>query len=383
MMTTSAFKRRFVRFSGMRTLQSFVLPIVAILVSFLVAALILASIGAEPGKALASMFQGSGLLPKARYGGGQSQLTDFMSLVNNSTPMIFAALAVAVALKGGLFNIGVSGQMILSGFVATVVVGYSHLPPGTAKVLVVLITLAVGALAGALMGFLKYRFNINEVVQSIMFNYIFFYVTDFFIYQYFLNATTRSSNAVSDASRLTLMDVPLGKVAIVLPLGFVLVMACCLFVSFFLRRTKAGFEIKAVGLNQRCSRYAGISIPRNVVLAMAISGALAGLAGGTYFLGATNTMKPAAMISTGFDAIAVTLLGNSNPFGIVLAAFLISGMTTGSAYMQARSGVSTQIPSLIIGLLLLFAACTGFLRRSIEKTAMRFEEELSEGREEA
>ena len=110
-------------------------------------------------------------------------LTDFMSYVNYFTPMIFAALAVAVALRAGLFNIGVSGQMLAAGFTASIIVGYSSLNAVLAKPLVVIIGLIVGGLVGGLIGFLKYRFNINEVVSSIMLNYI-VPICDQLLYQY-------------------------------------------------------------------------------------------------------------------------------------------------------------------------------------------------------
>ncbi|MEG2457204.1 MAG: hypothetical protein RSB08_05220, partial [Clostridia bacterium] len=204
-------RKGFISFSKRPALQAWVIPINSILISFLFAAIILRIIGAQPSLALESMFQGAGLLPKARYGGGQSQLTDFMTLVNNVTPMIFAALAVAVALKAGLFNIGVSGQMIISGFVATVLIGYSGLGAGASRVLVLLVGIVIGSATGAIMGFLKFKFNINEVVQSIMFNYIYLYVVSYFISSKYLNTITRSSKPISDHSRRSLMSVPVGK----------------------------------------------------------------------------------------------------------------------------------------------------------------------------
>lgn len=369
-------KKNFIKFSKSKGALSFVLPIVAILLSFLLGSIILAIIGANPGKAIVSMFQGSGILPKARYGGGQSQFSDFMKLLNNATPLVFASLAVSVALSAGMFNIGISGVMILSGFISYVTVGYTALPSVVARPLVILISLVVGALAGSLVGFLKYRFNINEVVQAIMFNYTFMYTSNYFIYKFFLNPETRSSNTISAASRLTLTNLKVGNIRIDLPLGFFLLIVVAIIVYVFLNKTKDGFELRAVGLNSRCAEYAGISVKKNVVLAMAISGGLAGLAGATYFLGSTNTIKPELLPSTGFDAIAVCLLGGSNPIGIFLASLLISGMTTGGTYMQARAQVSTQVPSLIIGIMLTFAACTAFMKYYIQKVSLNMEDDL-------
>ena len=147
------------------------IPLLAILCSF--DGKVIAVTGSNPFKAYYALLQGGGLAPKSSYASYKSMLTDFMSYVNYFTPMIFAALAVAVALRAGLFNIGVSGQMLAAGFTASIVVGYSSLNAVLAKPLVVIIGLIVGGLVGALIGFLKYRFNINEVVSSIMLNYTF------------------------------------------------------------------------------------------------------------------------------------------------------------------------------------------------------------------
>ena len=138
--------------------------------------------------------------------------TDFFSFMNYWTPMIFASLAVAVAFKAGLFNIGVSGQMLAAGFVSTIVVGYSTLSAPIAKPLVILISIVVGGLVGAAIGWLKYKFNINEVVSSIMFNYIIQYVIAFFINTKYVDPVSRQSKNISDAARLTLMSTEIGDI---------------------------------------------------------------------------------------------------------------------------------------------------------------------------
>ena len=129
-------------------------------------------------------------------------LTDFLSFVDGWTPMIFAALAVAMALKIGLFNIGVSGQMLAAGFVASVTVGYSTLSAPIAKPLVILICLIVGAVVGGAIGFLKHTFHVNEVVASIMINYIVEHVVAFFIYTKYADPMTGQSGQVSDAASI-------------------------------------------------------------------------------------------------------------------------------------------------------------------------------------
>ena len=223
------------------------IPLLAILCSLVVGGVIIAVTGSNPFKAYYALLQGSGLSPKSSYASYKSMLTDFMSYVNYFTPMIFAALAVAVALRAGLFNIGVSGQMLAAGFTASIIVGYSSLNAVLAKPLVVIIGLIVGGLVGGLIGFLKYRFNINEVVSSIMLNYTFQYVISFFINTFFVDPVSRQSKEISAASRLTLMDTMVGNLKMDIPLGIILALLTVVAVWFLLEKTKLGYELKAVG----------------------------------------------------------------------------------------------------------------------------------------
>ena len=227
--------------------QNVTIPLFAILIALLVGAAVLLALGKNPLDAYYNLLQGSGLAPKDSYAGHKSMLTDFMSFLSYLTPMIFAALAVAVALRSGLFNIGVSGQMLAAGFVASITVGYSALPAPIAKPLVVLIGLVAGAAVGGIIGFLKYRFNINEVVSSIMLNYILQYVCSFFINTCFVNPVSRQSQAVSAASRLTLVDTVVGDLKMDIPLGILLALLAVALVKFLLDKTKFGYEMKAVG----------------------------------------------------------------------------------------------------------------------------------------
>ena len=284
------------------------------------------------------------------------------------TPMIFASLAVAVALKAGLFNIGVSGQMLVSGFAASVLVGYSDLPMGIALPLVLIIGIVGGAAVGALIGWLKHRFNINEVVSSIMLNYIFSYTVSFFINTRFIDPVSRQSRSISSAARLTLTNVELGAIKLDLPLGMLLAIPMAFFVKFLLDKTRVGYEMKVVGLNRRAAEYAGINVGRNIVLSMAISGALAGLAGITFYMGYYNSIQPRVLASLGFDSIAVCLLGNSNPIGILFSSLLITVISKGSNYLSSTANVPQEIAQLITGLILLFSACGTYIRYRVSAT---------------
>lgn len=344
-----------------------VTPIFAIVLSLIVGAVVIAILGKNPLSAYLNLLQGSGIAPKANYAGGKSMFTDLSSFLNYWTPMIFAALAVAVALRGGLFNIGVSGQMLVSAFVSSVWIGYSQLPSYVARPLVLIIAMVVGAIMGGFVGWLKHRFRINEVVSTIMLNYIAQYVIAFFIYTKYIDPVSRQSKNISDAARLTIMGLEIGGYKYDIPFGFVIGILMAFLIHFVFKKTTFGYELKAVGLSQKASKYAGIHVGRKMITAMMISGALAGAAGATYYLGCFSSIQPKVLPSVGFDAIAVALLGNSNPIGILASSFLISVIGKGSTYMSSTAGLDAEIASVITGLILLFSACGAFIREKMKR----------------
>ncbi len=347
--------------------QHYMIPVFTILLSLLFGILVIALLGKNPLQAYYNLLQGSGLAPKASYAGHKGMITDFTSFLNALTPMLFAALAVLIALKAGLFNIGVSGQMLAAGFTATILIGYSDLPAVIAKPLVILIGFVIGALAGALVGYLKHRFNINEVVSTIMFNYIFQNVVSFLINTFYVDPVSRQSKNVGQAGRLTLVDVVIGDYKMDIPLGILVAVIGIAVTAFVMNKTTLGFEIKAVGSSIRAAEYAGIQVGRTRVLAMMLSGGFAGLAGVTYYLGYFASIQPKVLVSTGYDAIAVALLGNSSPVGIIFSSFLITVISKGSTYMSSTSGVQAEIASAITGIILLFSACGAYVRYKVNR----------------
>ena len=255
---------------------------------------------------------------------------------------------------------------------ATILVGYmKELSPWIAKPLVILIGIATGGLLGALIGFLKYKFNIHEVVSTIMVNYIISFTTGFFINTRYVDMLTRSSRICSTASRLTWTKVNIGGVNCNVPLGIVIAIIGAVLVKFIFDKTVFGFELKAVGTSRKCAGYIGVNVGRSIVLSMAFSGIFAGLAGVTYYLGYTNTMVPKTLPGMGYDSIAVALLGNSSPLGAIFASVIVTIFQSGANYMSSSIGVAKEIASLITGILLLFAACGEYMkilgRRKIEK----------------
>lgn len=371
-------KKAIVKLLGGEKLQMVRISAFTILISLIVGTVILLLIGRNPLSAYGNLLQGSGLLPKQSYAGKQNMFTDFMSFLDALTPMIFASLSVAVAMKAGMFNIGVSGIMLAAGFAASITVGQSALAAPVAKPVALVIGIVAGALVGALIGWLKYRFNINEVVSAIMINYILMYVITFFINTYFVNPVSRQSMPVTDDTRLTLTNIQAFGLKFSIPLAFPLAIIVSFVVWFVMNRTTTGFELKAVGQSRTAARYAGIGISRSIVLAMTISGALAGLAGVTYFCGYVASIQPGVLPSMGFNAIAVALLGNCDAIGCIFSSFLITVISKGSIYMSSQQNIEIEIADLVMAIILIFTACAEFLRMYVG----RLSTELSDRKEE-
>ena len=337
--------------------------VLTIVLTLIAASVLLLIMGKNPIVAFHSFLQGCGFAPKANYGGGSGMLSDLTDFLNYLAPMLLASLAFIVGFKTGLFNIGIAGQMLISGFLATVIVGYNkNIPAPLARILVLVIGLLAGAFAGALIGFLKYRFNIHEVVSTIMVNYIISHLTGFFINNNFVDMLTRTSRVCTPGARLTLTNVQIGGVNCKIPFGIIVAVIAAFVMRFFFDRTSHGFELKSVGQNRNCAKYIGVNVGRSIVLSMGMSGALAGLAGVTYYLGYTNTIIPKTLVGMGYDSISVALLGNSSPLGAIYASVIVSIFQQGANYMSSMVGVAKEIASLITGILLLFASCGAYMR---------------------
>ena len=350
-------------------------PAFTIILTLLVSGVFLLILGKNPLTAFYSFLAGNGFAPKASYGSGTGMMSDFFSFLNIMSPMLLAALSFIFAYRCGLFNIGIAGQMLASGYLATILIGYSKLPAAAAKPLVIAVGIIAGGVLGAIVGFLKYKFNIHEVVSTIMINYIISYLTGFFINKNYVDSITRSSRICSSASRLTLMKVNIGGYFCNIPLGIILAIIMAFVVKFIFDSTVFGFELRAVGTNRNAATYAGINVGARIIQSMMLSGVLAGMAGVTYYLSYTNTIIPKTLAGMGYDAIATALLGNNTPLGAIFASLLITIFQNGSNYMSSMLGVAKEIASVITGILLLFSACSGFFRYLAENRLNKIEDE--------
>lgn len=339
-------------------LNSLLVPILAILTAVVFGGLIIYSVGGNPIAAYMGLVQGAFGSPKA-----------LSETAVWATPYIFAGLAVAVAFKGGLFNIGAEGQLAL-GAVTAALIGYAM--PGWLGISLpayihIPLTVGLGMLAGALWaaipGALKAYTGGHEVINTIMMNYIALNITS-----YLLNGPMRDPNPLNLSARTPEIAVnarippifadPLLRVH----WGFVLALVVAAIIWWLLWKTNLGFEIRTVGANPDAAKYAGINVKRTIIITMALSGALAGLAGAIEVTALNYRHELGFSMGYGFDAIAIALLGKTNPFGVVLAAILFGAMRNGATRMQFLTQIPVDIISVIQALILLFVAADAIIR---------------------
>jgi simple sugar transport system permease protein len=277
-----------------------------------------------------------------------------------SVPYILSGMAVALGFRAGLFNIGVEGQFVIGGLCA-VVVGYTvtglpaiiHLP------LSLLAGVVGGGLWAALPGYLKAKTGAHEVINTIMLNWVAFRLVEWLLKDPLevAQGTHRTPDILSTAELPRFFPHPIRLHA-----GFVLALLVAAAVYWFLFKTTWGFELRTVGANPEAARYGGMSITRNFVLAMGLSGALAGLAGATESLGVTRNMTLGFSAGYGFDSIALALLGKSHPLGVVLAGILFGTLRAGGKRMQSVAGIPLEIISIMQALVIVFIAAPAIVR---------------------
>jgi general nucleoside transport system permease protein len=278
-----------------------------------------------------------------------------------STPYIFAGLAVALGFRSGLFNIGVEGQLFI-GAIFSAYAGYALV--GLPTIIHLPLALLAGMLGGALWGFipgwLKAKTGGHEVINTIMMNYIAFRLSEWLLMGPMKRPDSFNpvSPTIADTAKLpSFFETPIRFHA-----GFFLALLVAWLVYWFLFKTKWGFEFRTVGANRHAARYAGMNITLVTVAAMAVSGALAGLAGTNEVLGVNYNLALAFSAGYGFDAIALALLGKSHPLGVVLAALLFGTLRSGALGMQLTAGIPIDIISVLQAFILAFIAAPAIIR---------------------
>jgi ABC-type uncharacterized transport system permease subunit len=289
--------------------------------------------------------------------------------ITAATPLIFAGLAVAIAFKAGLFNIGATGQM-LAGGMAAVWVGFAFEFPAPIHVLLAIAAAIVaGAIWGGLVGVLKARTGAHEVITTIMLNYVAGSLVLWLLKTTAFQRPGRGdpiSKEIKPSSHLPNLFWFLDKSSLEIRAhtGFVLAILVAAFVSWLMTKSKLGFQFRTLGANADAARYAGMNPGRLTIGAMMFAGAFAGLGGASEILGGVTQNRATVGFAgdVGFDAIAVALLGRSSPWGTTAAALLFGALKAGGDRMQATTGVPVDLVLVIRALIVLFVAAPALTR---------------------
>lgn len=349
-----------VALSPRRIVQALLIPVLAVITALLIGAVIMLIFGDDPVAAYKGLMAGA-------FGGGRA----WAATIRKMTPLVLTGLSVAVAFKAGLFNIGASGQFIM-GTVASVAVGihFAGLPVWVHLPLALLAGVAGGMLWGAIPGLLKVYTGAHEVIVTIMLNYVAANFAGWTVYaggsqgQQPGPLWDRTAGAVSETPDVLLSaQIPwIFGPPYRVHWGVMLALLVAVLIWWLIFKTVVGFEIRTVGLNMRAAKYAGMHVPRTIVLAMVIAGGLAGLAGAIETLGLNHKFAPEFSGAVGFDGITVALLGQTHPLGVVFAAFMLGALDAGAARMQFESGVAADIIQIIQALVLVFVAAPAIVR---------------------
>ncbi len=338
---------------------SLVVPITSFFLAIVVSGLIMAVCGYNPFSAYGIIIEGA--------------LGSFRGIGNSlvqATPLIITGLAYMIAKKATMINLGVEGQLYI-GAMAAALVGMTDLHVSSAMHIILAIAAAmmIGGLAGLFIGYLKVQFGSNEVITTTMTNFILINFTS-----YLANYPLKAEGATAQTKRM-LDSALLPKIVAgsQLTWAFVIAVACAFVVKVFIDRTKVGLEIKCVGLNLPASETAGISVKRVMMLAMFLSGAVAGLAGALQVMSVNRRFVAGFSPGYGFSGISVAALANDSALGIILSGIIFGVLKNGANYLNMSSRIPTEFVSIVQAFVVIFVSAPlliedifPFLRRTKE-----------------
>lgn len=312
------------------------------------------------GLGYGALFQGAIYNPDAAT--VEASIRPITETLRLSGPLIAAGLGIGLGFRVGLFNIGGTGQMISGVIWATFVATRMELPPVIHFMVAVIAAIIGSALVGAFVGYLKAKTGANEVITTIMLNYV---IVSFFSFllldNNLLQGKTASGNTKSDPAFETARLPLLFGESYSLHLGFILALIAVVIYWWLMERSTIGFRLRAVGFNPSAAKTAGIKVERTYVLALALSAAFVGIAGANQALASTGGVTPTSHSNIGFDAITVALLGGSTAPGVLLAGLLFGAFKAGGASIQA-AGISSDVLSIVQGAIVLFIAAPPLIR---------------------
>ena len=342
--------------------------LVAILVGLLFGLILMFIV--NPGQALPGFF--------AIIQGGFRDVKSIGNMIYFSVPLILTGLSVAFAFRTGLFNIGATGQLTMGAFTA-VYIGVEwgalgEIWPFLHWFVAIIAAAIVGSLWGAIPGLLKAYRNVNEVVTSIMLNYVAMYLNTWLIKEFIYNVDYARALDIQDTAATPTFMLDKLFPASSINGGIIVAVLVVIILHIVLNKTTFGYELRAVGFNRDAAKYSGMNAKRNIVFSMMISGAVAGIAGALIFLVVGKHLKPEnILLAEGFTGIAISLLGLSSPIGVLLAGLFYGSLQQGGYYLQLYD-YKPEIIDIIIAVIIYASALGLFLQqfviRSMKKREM-------------
>ncbi len=350
-------------------LRELLFPLIAVIAAFFIGGLVILAVGDNPFEVYRILLSGAFGLYDAQ---GHFTWDNWGYTLFYATPLIFAGLGVALAFKCGLLNIGAEGQLIIGAFAAAWVgITFAKLPAVMLIPLAMLGAMIAGGLWGGIPGVLKARFGSNEVVNTIMLNFVAVGIVSWLTQSYYKppGDAIMETGPIPEAAHIARFHTLLKPFGLNFPqriplnISFLLALLVAFLVWVFLWRTKWGYEIRAVGSNPSAAEYGGISVKRQIILAMVLSGALAGMVGINEVLGYHYRYYHDFSPGYGFTAIAVALLGRNHPLGVVLSAILFGALVRGGLFVDIFSDkVSKDLVQVLQAIIILFVAMDGLFR---------------------
>ncbi len=351
-------ERIFNLFTGSDALVS----VIVVILGFLVATILVICVGRNPSGMYSAIVQ---VVTGLDLRTGRWNVRYIGEWLVASMPLILCGYSMAFANRTGLFNIGAEGQYVAGMTAATFMAFYGPAIPGIHWITAVLAAIIAGAVWGGVVGFLKARFSVSEVVATIMMNYIALYASRYFTFMipgtntYRTPAFPKTALLDNPVLRSLTNDSRLNN-------GLWLTIIAIIFFWLVMGKTRLGYSLRATGLNKDAAKYGGINVNANITTSMAISGAFAGLAGAVVALGSFDYGRVlAANEGIGFDGIAVALVGNSTAFGTALAGLLFGMLKSAQPLMQGRQ-IPKEITSIILGLVVVFISLRAGVRLLVE-----------------
>ena len=334
---------------------AFLVPLLSILLAFLIGGIIMAALGADPFQAVKFLFQGA-FGSKAGIG----------TTLTKATPLMFTALCACFAYKCGVFNLGGEGQFLMGSMAAFLTCYFTGLTGVAGIVLALLAGALAGGIWGMIPGVLKITRWQNEMIISIMLNYVATLFMGVIYTSWIRDASVPQTPAIADEVHL-----PRIITGMRFTWGFVIAVAVGLILYYVLFWTSAGFRLRAVGCNLTASRFNGIPVKRYMLASFIVSGAIAGLGGGAELLGTQFRLINGYGAGYGFDGVAMALIGQLHPIATMVVALFFAVLRVGSTTMQAATGVPTSVSDIIQALVIVFSVAGMALTKLPEFQAWR------------